>query len=328
MFRRPPPERNEPRDRCLPCPRSRGWRDVGDAPGEDPGTAGNQLAVSVRKPTGTEEGAFVEDETLAGALIVQLARKPLTKVTRVRVKVAATGQTKELLVKDVAEAGAVKPDLTAGTVAFFAGEAPAAADKVIVSYVVAPASSRLVTVRYKTNTEEQQETFVVADSAPQGAGGRLRAGEGRGGRRRRSQGARADTGRRRPAGVQALRGRHESPREQRCCGRRGGGQEGPRAPAQRARAHRGGRGFSVSKIADELKARCDAASTDKMKADRIAVVGTDPKMSFDAVRSHTVDSDRVILVAPGLKLADAAPGAAGRRSRCRECHGARWWPAS
>ena len=278
-----------------------------------PGTAGNQLAVSVRRPTGTEEGAFVEDETLAGAATVQLARKPLTKVTRVRVKSATTAQTKDFLVKDVAEAGAVKPDLTAGTVAFFAGEAPAAADKVIVSYVVAPASSRLVTVRYKTNTEEQQESFVAADGTHlkelAAASDLIKVAA-----------AGADAAKP-PAPTQA----DSDPPTFKLFG------VGTNPPGSNGAAVTEAEvkialelllnepvhivvaaGFGVSKIADELKAHCDAASTDKMKADRIAVVGIDPKMSFDAARSHTVDSDRVILVAPGLKLADAAPGAAGK----------------
>ena len=128
-----------------------------------PGTWGNSLAVNVRKLTGSEEGAIVEDETHDGAGTVTLTRKPLTNVTRVRVKSATTGQIKEVLVKDVAQAGAVTVAAAAGTITFFAGEAPAATDKVIVSYVVDRAASRMVTVRFKTDTTEQQEAFVVAD---------------------------------------------------------------------------------------------------------------------------------------------------------------------
>src|SRR5690606_23326469 len=108
-----------------------------------PGTWANDLAASVRKPTGSEEGALVEDETNPGASPLQLQRKPLTKVSRVRVTSAATGDVRELMVSDTAGAGAVTADLDAGTIAFFDGEAPAADDTVTVSYVLAPGASRV-----------------------------------------------------------------------------------------------------------------------------------------------------------------------------------------
>jgi hypothetical protein len=62
---------------------------------------------------------------------------------------------------------------------------------------------------------------------------------------------------------------------------------------------------------DELDAHCQNASTDAIKRDRIAVVGTgdlgnDASASLNKVTDHTLASDRVILVAPGIKVTDNA----------------------
>jgi hypothetical protein len=67
-----------------------------------------------------------------------------------------------------------------------------------------------------------------------------------------------------------------------------------------------------------LTTHCTTASTDLMKRERIAVVGSRPKADdedasefLDAIKGHTLASDRVILVAPGIKTTDAAKAAAG-----------------
>ncbi|MCY7277762.1 MAG: phage tail sheath subtilisin-like domain-containing protein [Phormidesmis sp. CAN_BIN44] len=61
---------------------------------------------------------------------------------------------------------------------------------------------------------------------------------------------------------------------------------------------------------DELDAHCQSASTDTIKRDRIAVVGSsasaDTSDSTDPVTSHTLASDRLIFVAPGIKVLDNA----------------------
>lgn len=277
-----------------------------------PGTWAKDLAATVRKPTGSEEGAFIEDETHSGASPLQLSRHPMAKVTRVRVTSDATGDTRELTVSDVAKAGAVTADLNAGTIAFFAGEEPAAADTVTVSYTLTPAASRVVTVRYKTDTEEQQETFVVGDGThlkTQAAGSTLVTVEASG----------ADAAKL-PAQTQAdgaqpvflLFG----------VGANQAGSNGEAVGAAEVELALErllnepvhivlAAGLGATTVAAALKAHCETASTDKMKGDRIAVVGSDPGMSFDALRNHSVDSDRVVLVAPGLEVADAAPGADG-----------------
>jgi hypothetical protein len=61
----------------------------------------------------------------------------------------------------------------------------------------------------------------------------------------------------------------------------------------------------------ELDKHCQKASTDVIKRDRIAVVGsapqdpTQPDKFFDDLRGHSLASDRVIFVAPGIKTTDS-----------------------
>lgn len=61
-------------------------------------------------------------------------------------------------------------------------------------------------------------------------------------------------------------------------------------------------------VADELKAHVEAASTDKNKRDRIAVVGSKKGAKLADIINHKVASDRLIFVAPGIKTTDAATG--------------------
>src|SRR6266542_3183041 len=66
-------------------------------------------------------------------------------------------------------------------------------------------------------------------------------------------------------------------------------------------------GLEEAKIGDELKTHVEAASTDKVKRDRIAVAGSakDPTSATKSVQS----SDRLIFVTPGIKVNDAAKAA-------------------
>jgi hypothetical protein len=55
-----------------------------------------------------------------------------------------------------------------------------------------------------------------------------------------------------------------------------------------------------------LDAHCQAASTDAIKRDRIAVVGSALGARLDQILGHTLSSDRVIFVAPGVVRRDSA----------------------
>ncbi len=57
---------------------------------------------------------------------------------------------------------------------------------------------------------------------------------------------------------------------------------------------------------DELAAHCAAAASDDFRRERVAVVGSQLGISLDALREHTLSSDRLIFVAPGIKANDNA----------------------
>ncbi len=57
---------------------------------------------------------------------------------------------------------------------------------------------------------------------------------------------------------------------------------------------------------NKLDAHCQVASSDTIKRDRVAVVGSAVGATVDAIRSHNLNSDRVIFVAPGIHATDAA----------------------
>lgn len=54
----------------------------------------------------------------------------------------------------------------------------------------------------------------------------------------------------------------------------------------------------------KLDQHCQKASTDEVKHDRIAVVGSKLSATVDDLQGHNLDSDRVIFVAPGMKATD------------------------
>jgi hypothetical protein len=57
---------------------------------------------------------------------------------------------------------------------------------------------------------------------------------------------------------------------------------------------------------DELKAHCDLASSDVLRRDRIAVVGSGLGATLDKLRGHNLNSDRLVYVTPGITFGDAA----------------------
>lgn len=66
-------------------------------------------------------------------------------------------------------------------------------------------------------------------------------------------------------------------------------------------------GLDETKIGDELKSHVDAASTDKVKRDRIAISGSAAKPT--ASTKPTQFSDRLVFVTPGIKVNDATKAA-------------------
>jgi hypothetical protein len=59
-------------------------------------------------------------------------------------------------------------------------------------------------------------------------------------------------------------------------------------------------------IGSELTSHVQNASKDKIKHERIAVVGCKAGATLTDIRDHTLNSDRVVFAAPGVKVTDAA----------------------
>jgi hypothetical protein len=276
-----------------------------------PGTWGDDLRVNVWT---AEEDPFVEDESHLGAETPQvtLRRTPVVKSARTRMQllVEATGvlTTLEVIYSD--DPGVTTPgtkqvmiERTSGKLTF--GTEPADADKLIASYVVSHTSAVKVTVQHVLGTTvAAEEVYTVVDGDDLAA----------------------DVTRRPSALVQATAvpaNADEKPSAspaQDAFAAFVGGNDGPDAANPEY-----SEGFEVllnedahimlaagrsDDFGDDLDAHCQAASTDVVKRDRIGVVGSAPGADLDTIRGHTLNSDRIVFVAPGIKVGeDELPGA-------------------
>lgn len=270
-----------------------------------PGTWGNGLQVKVSPAT---EPAFVEGEEHAGAVAIALTRHPVLKSARNRVRLftAADGLTRSLQIlyddnPAAPSASEVKLTRTSGALAFAAALDPA--DLVTASYVVDAASAVAVTLKYDRN----EEVYTVVDGddlvadinrSPGGsawvdAQARPHANErpaaitdfgafGTGANTRGDDGAGANEGHYR-TGLDLLL--NEDVHIVLAAGQAEG-------------------------LGADLNAHCQAASTDAIRRDRIAVVGSSLGANLDAIRGHNFDSDRLLYVAPGIQTFDDAGGQA------------------
>lgn len=276
------------------------------------GTWGNNISVNVFK---AEDDSIVQEEFTVPSpapASIELGRAniaPANPRNRVSILKAATGQTKILEIVQVAPTtGQVQIEQTAGSkpkLKFFAGEEPVTNDKVYLTYVVPSDNSRKVSIRQAGVSE----VYTVADgqhlvdvlnnpAAP-------------------SQLVQGVLG----ANPTELPKQHADAEDFREFGKGSdtAGSDGADAkdtdykialdqllnePAHIIVAA----GMDNEKIAGELRQHCDVASTDLYKKDRIAVVGSKVGATFDDLRGHILNSDRLIFVGPGLKVTDSASG--------------------
>lgn len=260
-----------------------------------PGTWGNDLSVNVSKTT---ETAFVEDELSLIAADNQVSLKLLyppivSALNRIRVQPGGGGLEMTLDIKDENYAdplNAYQVKLkTDGTLTF--GAALKKGDKVRASYVT---SKEAVKVTLRNKTEEQAFTVVSGDDLVHD----LNAAEA--------------------SWVEgtALDKPGEIP--------------GETTPSKEFKPLIGGKNGEASANYDEgltallnenahiiiaagqnqefgslLAAHCRNASTDETKHERIAVVGSSSDKPTD-VSAHNLNSDRLIYVAPGIKVKDTA----------------------
>ncbi|GAA1742011.1 hypothetical protein GCM10009809_41890 [Isoptericola hypogeus] len=259
-----------------------------------PGTWGNELTVAV----GTADAnAVVRDEEVGGTP-PQLAHAPVipSAVNRIVVRPGAGGPDRVLpIVYDPAAPGDVGPTQIGVTTAdgsLTLGTALGAGDTLRAAYTVDSSEARKVTVKLGVSAEEAYTVVsgddLVADLAatpsalvtgvagtssaelPDAVGATPLTG-----------GADGAAGADYATGLGALLG----------------------VDAHLVVAAGQGPGFG-----DELATHVEVASNNENKRDRIAVVGTDPATTpegfVQAASNHPLNSDRVVLVGPGIRAAD------------------------
>jgi hypothetical protein len=195
--------------------------------------------------------------------------------------------------------GQVQIDTTTGALTFPAGEEPAAADEVTVSYVVDMSASAKVTLRYGTVEEvyivangndlaaDINEDSTLAEATPEANAAEL------------------------PDLVTAF--------EFFGTGTNSSGDNGAAVDAADYKAGLDlllnenvhiivAAGQSHTDIGAELTQHVTAASGDENKRERIGIVGSGLDDSFDDLRGHDLNSDRIVFVAPGIVATDAALG--------------------
>jgi hypothetical protein len=268
----------------------------------DHGTWGNKIGVNVFD---AEEDAFIINESQPGTAPVTLSHRPVVPDNprnKVTVRYVATGQTRTFTTVNAAPAAdQVQINPTTGVLTFFAGQVPGNNDAVTASYVVPRSNSRKVTISAAGVTE----IYTVANGQhlidllnnPDSPSLLVKA---------------TGTG----AAPGEVPKKHANIDDVRTLS---GGSDG--ADALDSDYKLGldqllndlahiivAAGMDNERIGDELKAHCDAASTDKKQKDRIAVVGSRVGADLNRILGHTLNSDRVVFVAPGIKTNDQASG--------------------
>jgi len=265
------------------------------------GEWGNEIEINVWD---ADEHSYVSGEEHNGGGAITLNYTPVVQSARNRVSVFedASQQTRlmQIIYTGSATAGQVKIDTASGALTFAAGEDPLAADTVTASYVVNKSASVKVTLRNNVseevytvangddlvadifasstlvegtalaNSSELPDKFsAVDDFRLFGTGSNTRGDNG-------AVGASYKTGLDKllnePAHIIVAAGQHHG------------------------------------NIGADLTSHCQVASSDANKRERIGVVGSGPDDDLDAILGHTLNSDRIIFVAPGLKAVDAASG--------------------
>lgn len=259
------------------------------------GTWGDGLSINVFDAI---EDAFVSDEKVDVAAAMSLKRSPV--VPNARNQIVVKGRPRKLVYTGSAASGEVKIDPSNGGLTFPAGEEPQAGDPVEADYLVKKDQAMKVTLRFG----RAEESYTIVDVKDL-----------------------VDDINRQSAWVQAELLTVTAAQAS----------ELPKKSAKKddfalfLSGDDGADGANYTEgleklldqdvqiivaagqddsFGDELDAHCQNASTDTIKRDRIAVVGSkaaaDTSDSADPVTGHTLGSDRLIFVAPGIKASDNA----------------------
>lgn len=268
-----------------------------------PGEWGNELEVNVIAADAT---SFVEGETHPGGAAVTLSYA-VARSARNRVTVfdSATRRTRQfnILYEDgpAPAAGQVRIDTTTRGVEFFAADAPgAASDVVTVSYAVPAASSAKVTLKLGT----AKEVYVIANGNDLARDINDRSALA-------TATADATNGIELPNAFADANDYHLFGSGTNTRGNNGAdaGQDNYKNGLDllmNVSAHIiVAAGQSNDVIGDELAQHVAAASDDMNKRERIGIVGSALGATFDDIRGHSLNSDRIVFVAPGIVAYDA-----------------------
>jgi hypothetical protein len=269
---------------------------------KSPGTWGDDLSINVFDAT---EDAFVTGETVDVAAAMMLKRKPV--VPNARNQIVIKGRPRKLVYTGTPAAGEVKIDPASGGLTFPAGEEPQAGETVQASYLVkskkADGTDNALKVVLRFGRAEETYTAVdvkdlVTDLNLQSAWVTAEL-------------LFADTD------PKAAELPQKSSKKDAFALFSGGDDGADGANYSEGLEKLLDQDVQIivaagqdDSFGDELDAHCQLASTDTIKRDRIAVVGSkaaaDTSDSTDPVTSHTLASDRLIFVAPGIVVLDNA----------------------
>jgi hypothetical protein len=257
------------------------------------GTWGKELSVNVEN---AEEHAFVENEVVQGSS-PSLAHSPVVKSARNRIRVKPGGegleQSLEIIYTGTPIPGQVLVHLSTGNLSF--GDAPGDSDVILGSYMVKMDQARKVTLRYRSS--EEVFTVVSGDDLIRDLKDPISPSAWVEGEKLANSGELPDATK--PDGVfHTFSGGNN--------GAQGAKYEDGLRKLLDQPAHIIVAAGQDDSFGDELAAHCRAASSDDIKRDRIAVVGSRLNASLDDLQGHTLNSDRLIFVAPGIKTTDAA----------------------
>jgi hypothetical protein len=266
-----------------------------------PGAWGNELSVSVAD---AEEHASVENETHAGSELapITLKRKPVVKSARNRITqfIDATGVTRSLEIlydgDPAPSAGQVKVDRTTGQMSF--GSAVAAADKITASYLVDMSQAVKVTLRYG---QFEPEAYTVVDGNDLVSDiNRIPGGSDWVTAEPKAQANERPSKSISPDAFAAFKGGDN--------GASGAKYKDGLEKLLNEDAHIMVAAGQDDSFGSELDSHCQVASSDKIKRERVAVVGSRLGANIDDIRGHNLNSDRVIFVTPGILAGDDASG--------------------
>jgi hypothetical protein len=272
-----------------------------------PGNWGNDLGVNVSPAT---ENALIVGETHAGGAAITLDHTVIVQSAQNRISVLASGSTIPVdftIVSGAPAAGQVQIDLNTGALTFFAGEEPGATDTVVATYVVRAADAVKVTLRQDLT----EESYTVVD------GQHLADLIGDSDHLDDATSALAVVQTTpAPPNINARPAAFASTTEFRLFG---GGTNGAAGAnyADGMEVLTNEPAFIIvaagqdnsGTIGADLTAHVNSASSDENKRERIGVIGSARGATLDATLGHTLNSDRIVFVAPGVQVSDPASGA-------------------